>query len=76
MPDNPPDDLAGPVARWAGREATLTGIPLYDRFLDTVEPPLLRAVLAASGQNRAAAAQALGIHRATLRQKLRRHGIE
>jgi DNA-binding NtrC family response regulator len=76
LPDNPPDDLAGPVASWAGREAALTGIPLYDRFLDTVEPPLLRAVLAASGQNRAAAAQALGIHRATLRQKLRRHGIE
>ncbi len=71
------------IARWAGREAlagdageTSGMAPLYERFLDLAEPPLLKAVLDRCGGNRAAAAQLLGIHRATLRQKLRRHGIE
>ena len=36
----------------------------------------LRAVLEQCRGNRAAAAQMLGIHRATLRQKLRKYGIE
>lgn len=49
---------------------------LYDRFLELVEPPLLLAALEHCRHNRAAAAQLLGIHRATLRQKLRRYGIE
>jgi two-component system nitrogen regulation response regulator GlnG len=48
---------------------------LYDRFLQLVEPPLLAAVLEHCQGNRAAAAQLLGLHRATLRQKLRRHGL-
>ncbi|MBS0262602.1 MAG: sigma-54-dependent Fis family transcriptional regulator [Planctomycetes bacterium] len=48
---------------------------LYERFLQLVEPPLLSAVLEHCQGNRAAAAQLLGLHRATLRQKLRRHGI-
>jgi DNA-binding protein Fis len=37
---------------------------------------VLRAVLEECANNRAAAAQILGIHRATLRQKLRKYGIE
>jgi two-component system nitrogen regulation response regulator GlnG len=49
---------------------------LYERFLQLVEPPLLEAILKRCGRNRAAAAQLLGLHRATLRQKLRRHGID
>ena len=50
--------------------------PLYERFLELVEPPLLRAVLLERCRgNRAAAAQMLGIHRATLRRKLRQYGI-
>ena len=49
---------------------------LYERFLELAEPPVLRAVLEQCRQNRAAAAQMLGIHRATLRQKLRKYGIE
>ncbi|MSR58383.1 MAG: sigma-54-dependent Fis family transcriptional regulator [Planctomycetaceae bacterium] len=48
---------------------------VYERFLQLVEPPLLEAILKRCGQNRAAAAQLLGLHRATLRQKLRRHGL-
>jgi len=48
---------------------------LYERFLQLVEPPLLEAILKRCGQNRAAAAQLLGLHRATFRQKLKRHGV-
>lgn len=69
------------IARWAGQEARKGGTepadsPLYERFLDLVETPLLRAVLEQCRGNRAAAAMMLGIHRATLRQKLRKYGIE
>jgi two-component system nitrogen regulation response regulator GlnG len=49
---------------------------LYERFLELGEPPVLRAALAQCGGNRAAAAQMLGMHRATLRQKLRKYQIE
>jgi two-component system nitrogen regulation response regulator GlnG len=68
------------IARWTGLEVRSGGTepiesPLYDRFLELVEPPMLRAVLEQCRGNRAAAAQMLGIHRATLRQKLRKYGI-
>ncbi|HXY33429.1 MAG TPA: sigma-54 dependent transcriptional regulator [Planctomycetaceae bacterium] len=43
---------------------------LLEAFLRVAEPPLLKAALAHCGGNRAAAAKMLGIHRATLRQKL------
>ena len=49
---------------------------LHKRFLAVVEPALLNAVLDQYNGNRAAAAQMLGIHRTTLRQKLRNYGIE
>ena len=49
---------------------------LYDRLLNIIEPPLLQAILTRCGDNRAAAAHKLGLHRGTLRQKLKRHGIE
>jgi two-component system nitrogen regulation response regulator GlnG len=73
-------DIREEIARWTGEEVHNGGAepnesPLYDRFLELVEPPLLRAVLEQCGGNRAAAAQRLGIHRATLRQKLRKYGI-
>jgi two-component system nitrogen regulation response regulator GlnG len=67
------------IVRWTRQQAQ-TGSPgespLYQRFLESFEPPLLRAVLERCGGNRAAAAQVLGIHRATLREKLRRYNIE
>lgn len=50
--------------------------PLYERFLDLAEPPILSASLEASQGNRAAAAEVLGIHRATLRERLRKHGLD
>jgi len=43
---------------------------LYQTFLAEVEPPLFSSVLEHTAQNRAAAADVLGIHRATLRKKL------
>jgi two-component system nitrogen regulation response regulator GlnG len=69
--------LAKAVADWAGAEVARPNDSddLYARFLAEAEPALFRAALEASGGNRAAAAQRLGIDRATLRQKLKRHGL-
>jgi two-component system nitrogen regulation response regulator GlnG len=72
-------DFQERLADWARRELRRSApadSSLYERFLQLVEPPLIEAVLTASGRNRAAAAQVLGIHRATLRQKLRKYGIQ
>lgn len=59
--------------------ADLNGTPcregLYARLLREVEAPLLREVLAWSCGNQSRAAEVLGIHRATLRKKLRELGI-
>ncbi len=73
-----------PRARGRGRRLGPAGVlpgtaasrSCYERFLELVEPPLLRAVLDRCRGNRVAAAQLLGIHRATLRQKLRRYEID
>ncbi|MFV0445355.1 MAG: sigma-54-dependent transcriptional regulator [Planctomycetaceae bacterium] len=63
------------VAIAAGEQESEAG-PLHERLLQLVEPALLAETLSASGGNRAAAAERLGIHRATLRQKLRRYGLD
>jgi two-component system nitrogen regulation response regulator GlnG len=66
------------IANWARTE--LHNAPgaesagLYERFLSLAEPPLFAAALEHAGGNRAAAARELGIHRATLREKLKRNG--
>jgi len=44
---------------------------LYQRILQQIEPALFEEVLKITGGNRAAAADILGLHRATLRKKLR-----
>ena len=76
----PVEDLAARIEDWARQNAASSGQDaehgLYEQFLQLVEPPLLQALLAECGGNRAAAAARLGIHRATLRQKLRKYGID
>jgi two-component system nitrogen regulation response regulator GlnG len=73
------DQIRAAMARWVATASDAIDNPddpqLYDRFLQLVEPPLLEAVLRRCGNSRAAAASLLGLHRATLRQKLKRHGI-
>ncbi len=50
-----------------------TNVPgLFDRFLSVVEPIFLREGLEATKGNRSSAADLLGMHRATLREKLKR----
>lgn len=65
-------ELARAVTHWAA--ARLSGSAdqkdLYQQFLAEAEPALFNAVLERTGQNRLAAANLLGIHRATLRKKL------
>lgn len=60
------------VMRWS--EAAVAGKPttgdLYDRLLKVIEPALFEVVLRKTLGNRAAAAELLGLHRATLRKKL------
>jgi two-component system nitrogen regulation response regulator GlnG len=77
-----PADIQQQLAQWIEAELRepshpeTVGSTLYDRFLALVEPPLLEVVLRRGHGNRAWAAQQIGIHRATLRQKLRRYGVE
>ena len=46
---------------------------LYERFLARTEPILFSAVLEHTGGNRAAAAELLGIHRGTLRERMKKY---
>jgi two-component system, NtrC family, nitrogen regulation response regulator GlnG len=48
---------------------------LYNRILEEVEPPLIRAVLSATRGNQLKAADVLGINRNTLRSKIKQHNI-
>jgi two-component system nitrogen regulation response regulator GlnG len=78
---SPATDLRTRMAAWARMEAQAPrehpgDARLYERFLDLIEPPFLQSVLEKCADNRAQAAELLGIHRATLRQKLRRYGIQ
>ncbi|HEV7223895.1 MAG TPA: sigma-54 dependent transcriptional regulator [Pirellulales bacterium] len=65
-------ELSRAVRCWALDRLASTSLPenLYQQFLDEAEPPLLSAVLERTAHNRVAAANLLGIHRATLRKKL------
>lgn len=79
LPVRPAEQAQLEISRWAAdatREQAASDDPqLYERFLQLAEPPLLEAVLRHCNGNRATAAQLLGLHRATLRQKMRRHGL-
>lgn len=49
---------------------------IHDDFLSLVEPALIRAAMEQCDGNRAKVAEQLGLHRSTLRQKMRRYHIE
>jgi two-component system nitrogen regulation response regulator GlnG len=69
---DPATQVQEAVRRWAQHQlaASREHFNLHEQLLNTAEPSLFEAVLAATGQNRAQAAAMLGIHRATLRKKL------
>lgn len=70
----PDEFLKAAVEAWAkeqlGQSSESGG--LYQRFLEAAESTLLPLVLASVEGNRVAAARLLGMHRETLREKLRR----
>jgi two-component system nitrogen regulation response regulator GlnG len=65
-------ELEAAVRAWARRQLAESSSRgnIYQAFLSQVEPSLFATVLHSTTGNRAAAADALGIHRATLRKKL------
>jgi two-component system nitrogen regulation response regulator GlnG len=65
-------ELDAAVRAWAQRQLHENAAAgnLYQTFLAQVEPSLFATVLDSTTGNRAAAADTLGIHRATLRKKL------
>ena len=73
------DQLAAAVRKWlAERVRTLNGAApddLYAELLRCVEPPLLDEVMRRLNGNRWAAAQWLGLNRATVRKKLGLYGL-
>jgi two-component system nitrogen regulation response regulator GlnG len=63
--------ISSAVRRWAEETVRANAAAnVYDRLLAVVEPPLFETILREQGGNKAAAAEVLGIHRATLRKKL------
>ena len=70
------------IDEWLESE-TRSGLPadeefgiLYEEFLAAVEKPFLDEVFRRLHGNRVATAAKLGLHRSTLRQKMRRYGID
>ena len=65
------------VEQWTRDQLSTVGVvsltDLHDRLINATEPALLRVVLEHTGGNRAAAAQLLGMHRGTLRDRLKRY---
>ena len=79
--NGPSTPLSENVQQWAEHvlssgERDANQEPLYESFLSEVEPPLFEAVLAKVGGNRKAAAEMLGLHRETLRKRLRKHRMD
>jgi two-component system nitrogen regulation response regulator GlnG len=78
-PLTPADEIAAGVRKWLAERIRARGketpTDLYGDLLGVVEPALLDAVLTRLGGNRWAAAQWLGLNRATVRKKLAAYGI-
>lgn len=72
--------LRNAAARWIEEQLRPLNLDtadgsLYEEFLLAAEPALLETILTRCGNNRTAAARLLGLHRATLRQKLQNYGL-
>lgn len=63
------DRIRSGLRDWAAERATASS-DLHAEFLAEFEGPIIDAALAATGGNRTAAADLLGLHRETLRKKL------
>ena len=48
---------------------------VYDMVISQIEPPLLEATLAHTGNNQPKAAEVLGLNRGTLRKKLKQYDL-
>jgi two-component system nitrogen regulation response regulator GlnG len=75
--ENVDDEVSHAVRRWAERKVAgqeWAG-QLYERFIAVAEPPLLTAAMKQHKGQCASAARALGMHRTTLRKKLKDHGL-
>jgi two-component system nitrogen regulation response regulator GlnG len=69
--DDPLSRIRAAIHDWAtARLQAGEHANLYEQCLAQIEPPLFEAVLHHTQDNRAAAAEILGIHRATLRKKM------
>ncbi|MFO0945080.1 MAG: sigma-54 dependent transcriptional regulator [Planctomycetota bacterium] len=80
METSPELDLRRSVQAWTERAVVserqwLERGDFQERFLDATEGPFLAAVLKHCHANLSQAARWLGLHRATLRQRLRRHRL-
>ncbi len=77
---NQPEIAIDQVIRsWANeslRKTPAGGEPLHARFLASTEPALLQFAIDHTGGNRVKAAELLGIHRGTLRDRLRAYGMD
>lgn len=71
--------LSAMIEEWMNKQlASNSLIPgtLYESFLAIAEPVMLRIILHNCQGNRAAAAEKLGMHRATLRERLKKYGLD
>jgi DNA-binding NtrC family response regulator len=73
-----PGELDSALGRWLDARLAVTDdeLPTYDDLLESVEAIILRHLLVKHEQRPTRLASALRIHRATLRQKLRRLGLQ
>jgi DNA-binding NtrC family response regulator len=71
--------LAAIIESWMSAQlASPNLVPgtLYENFLSVAEPVMLRIILQNCQGNRAAAAEKIGMHRATLRERLKKYGLD
>jgi DNA-binding NtrC family response regulator len=73
-----PGELDASLARWLDCQLAVpeSELPAYDALLEQIESIMLRHLLDRHDQRPTRLAAALRIHRATLRQKLRRLGLQ